>query len=237
MIIRVVDEYNEKGHLVYAENFVGAFSRGKTREEAFAKLESEIVRYGKWSGIEITNESIEIKTVQEKLSSLDVCDADSDVIFDSERLPLITESYEYLKKLALKSAADFLAMYNSVPEKDKTLLKPRKTFYGFVPATAREMYEHTKNVNSYYFGEIGITAENEQDILACRQRGFEETEKQKGFLSNKVFMGSYNEEWSLAKVVRRFIWHDRIHAKAMFRMACALSDAYGYEKPVNPFYF
>lgn len=31
--------------------------------------------------------------------------------------------------------------------------------------------------------------------------------------------GSYNEEWSLRKVLRRFIWHDRIHAKAMYKMA------------------
>ena len=27
------------------------------------------------------------------------------------------------------------------------------------------------------------------------------------------------ERWTLAKVIRRFIWHDRIHAKAMWRMA------------------
>lgn len=26
------------------------------------------------------------------------------------------------------------------------------------------------------------------------------------------------EEWSLRKMLRRFIWHDRIHAKAMYRM-------------------
>ena len=29
----------------------------------------------------------------------------------------------------------------------------------------------------------------------------------------------FDEEWSLRKVLRRFIWHDRIHAKAMYRMA------------------
>lgn len=34
-----------------------------------------------------------------------------------------------------------------------------------------------------------------------------------------VCVGSYGEEWSLRKVLRRFIWHDRIHAKAMYRMA------------------
>ena len=40
-----------------------------------------------------------------------------------------------------------------------------------------------------------------------------------GFLNNPVIEGSYGELWSLRKVMRRFIWHDRIHAKAMYRMA------------------
>ena len=38
-------------------------------------------------------------------------------------------------------------------------------------------------------------------------------------MNNTVYRGSYGEEWSLQKVLRRFIWHDRIHAKAMYRMA------------------
>lgn len=43
--------------------------------------------------------------------------------------------------------------------------------------------------------------------------------KPAALLKNTVFRGSYDEEWSLRKVLRRFIWHDRIHAKAMYRMA------------------
>ena len=67
-----------------------------------------------------------------------------------------------------------------------------------------------------------MEADNEGTILACRQRGFEALEAQPDFLAGQVFQGSYAEEWSLAKVLRRFLWHDRIHAKAMYRMACAI---------------
>lgn len=81
------------------------------------------------------------------------------------------------------------------------------------------MYEHTKNVNSYYFGEIGVSVHNEGTIATCRELGFTLLEQQPDFLNNKVYRGSYEEEWSLRKVLRRFIWHDRIHAKAMYRMA------------------
>lgn len=52
------------------------------------------------------------------------------------------------------------------------MLPARKTFYGAVPRTAEEMYVHTKNVNAYYFGEIGVEAGNDGDILSCRCEGF-----------------------------------------------------------------
>ena len=81
------------------------------------------------------------------------------------------------------------------------------------------MYTHTKSVNSYYFAEIGVDADSDGTIPECRTRGFDALEKQAGCLTRPVISGSYDEEWSLAKVLRRFLWHDRIHAKAMYRMA------------------
>lgn len=110
-------------------------------------------------------------------------------------------------------------MYEAIPDKNKSALPGRKTFYGQVPCTAEEMYTHTKNVNSYYFGEIGIDADNEGSIYECRKRGFEKLESMPDFLSGRLQEGSYGEMWSVRKVLRRFIWHDRIHAKAMWKMA------------------
>lgn len=222
MKINLIDEYNDNGHLIYIENFVGAHLRGKTFGECIEKLKNEINSYSKWLNIDIFDEPIEIKTVQSKFSGLKISDADSDIIFNSEKKPLSQSEYENLKSLALKSAKDFLALYLSVPDKDATSLSPRQTFYGKKPLTANEMYEHTKNVNNYYFGEIGVDADNKGNIYTCRIKGFEKLEMQPDFLKNKVFAGSYDEEWSLRKLMRRFIWHDRIHAKAMYRMATKL---------------
>ena len=129
------------------------------------------------------------------------------------------EEYQHLKALALKSAQDFLTLYHSIPQKDATISPARKTFYGQVPRSANEMYEHTKSVNAYYFAEIDVDADNTGDIWDCRRRGFEALERKADFLENATYEGSYGEDWSLRKVLRRFIWHDRIHAKAMYRMA------------------
>lgn len=156
------------------------------------------------------------------------------MLFESEQAPLTTEEYEALKTLALKSAKDFLALYESIPDKNAAAAPERKTFYGKVPCTANEMYEHTKNVNTYYFAEIAVEADHDGNIYECRKRGFESLESNPDFLQNTVRKGSYGEDWSLRKVLRRFIWHDRIHAKAMYRMAIKV---FGAENVVNPFYF
>ena len=253
MKIKCVWEHNGNDSLLYATNYIGAFTRGETKEIALSKMQSEVESYLRWkegvgqNDLEMhvsvedginpevhaqarsgANQEVQeqlgskasIEVVQEHLSSLDICDADSDVLFDTEKAPLTIQEYLELKALALKSAEDFLTLYEAIPDKHSSVLAEKKTFLGPRPRTAFEMYEHTKSVNSYYFGEIDVEADNEGNIYECRARGFELLEQQADFLNKRVIPGSYDEEWSLRKVLRRFIWHDRIHAKAMYRMAC-----------------
>ncbi|MBQ7492293.1 MAG: hypothetical protein IJT76_06880 [Clostridia bacterium] len=235
MKVRCVWEHNGSDSILYADNFVGAFTRGSSQEEAKLKMPEEIRRFQVWKG-EAPAENFEIEIVQEKDSALQVKDADSDVIFETEETPLSTEEYQYLKSVALKSAEDFYRLYALFPDKNKSANPIRKTFYGAVPRTAEEMYQHTKNVNAYYFSEIGVDADNEGSIVSCRKRGFDALETIPNFLSLEAVTGSYDERWSVRKVLRRFIWHDRIHAKAMYRMgvltfgAEAIPDVFGFNR-------
>ena len=233
MIINCVWEHNGNDTLLYAIDFIGAYTRGESLEIAKTKMPDEIASYLKWLG-EDAFENIEIIIAGEKDSDLAIKDADSDVLFENEKVPFTVEEYEMLKALALKSAKDFLTLYESIPDKSATASLARKTFYGQVPRTADEMYEHTKNVNEYYFAEIEIDADNCGNIYECRKRGFEALEAKADYLNNAVIEGSYGEDWSLRKVLRRFIWHDRIHARAMYRMAIKV---FGTENVANPFCF
>ena len=231
MTINCVWEHNGGDTLLYAVDHIGAYTRGETLEAAIQKMPAEICAYRKWRG-EKADTVMEVTIVGEKSSELTIRDADSDVLFESERAPLTAVEYAKLKALALRSAQDFLALYESVPGKNAAAAPARKTFYGKVPRTAEEMYVHTKNVNTYYFSEIHVDADNDGSIYACRKRGFEALESRPDYLQNAVFHGSYGEDWSLRKVLRRFIWHDRIHARAMYRMAVTL---FGAERIENPF--
>ena len=217
MKVRCVWEHNGSDSILYAENLVGAFTRGASLKETVLKMPEEIRRFQLWKGEPSINDCT-VEIVQEKESDLEVKDADSDVLFRTEEMPLSAEEYRYLKSVAMKSAEDFYALYASFPDKNRSANPVRKTFYGAVPRTAEEMYQHTKNVNAYYFSEIGVDADNEGTIISCRTSGFDALESIPDFLSLPVVTGSYDEQWSVRKVLRRFIWHDRIHAKAMYRM-------------------
>ncbi|MCI9449150.1 MAG: hypothetical protein HFE30_02700 [Clostridiales bacterium] len=219
MELRCIWEHNGNDSLLYSGNYIGAFTRGASIETTIQKMRTEIHSYLTWLGKDIPNIT-GIEVIQEKESDLQIKDADTEVIFDSEREPLSKDEYFELKSIALKSAYDFEMLYHLIPDKDKSVIKPRNTFYGIIPATAYEMIEHTKCVNPYYFGEIGVKADTNGGLPECRKAGFDILEQRSDFLDNIVYRGSFGEEWSLKKVIRRFIWHDRIHAKAMWRMAC-----------------
>ena len=224
--MRCVWEHNGNDTLLYSVDYVGAYTRGNSLEAAMSKMRTEIDAYSLWCGQERGYEN-NVDIIQEKDCNLQIADADSDILFDTEKVPLSREEYEELKALVLKSASDFYDLYSSISNKNESCLPERRTFYGVVPRTAQEMYEHTKNVNSYYFAEIDVDVDNEGTIYDCRKRGFERLEQIPGFFNNVLIEGSYDELWSLRKVMRRFLWHDRIHAKAMYRMVVKTFGAFG----------
>ena len=162
--MRCIWEHNGDDTLLYSADYIGAFTRGENLEVAIEKMQNEVISYLNWKNDSIL-EDVKVEIVQEKKSDLHIADADSDVIFEDEKNPLTIEEYKQLKNLVLKSAEDFLKLYQLIPDVEKSCLPERKTFYGAVPRTAKEMYEHTKNVNAYYFGEIGIDADNDGNIV------------------------------------------------------------------------
>ena len=216
-MIRCVWEHRGNDTIVWPVDYPGAFARGASLAEALKKLPRDLSEWSDWTG-GAAPEFCDIQIIADVPSGLDVRDADSDVLLEKEKMPLQWDEYERLREMALRSGSQFLTLYESVPDPDHSENPVRQTFYGAVPRTARQMYEHTKNVNAYYFGEIGVETDNEGSIVECRRKGFQALEQQPDFLNNSVFDGSWEERWTLRKLLRRFIWHDRLHARAMERM-------------------
>ena len=100
MIIYCVWEHNGNDTLLYAVDYIGAYTRGESLEIAKAKMPDEIASYFRWLG-EDDSDSMEVAIAGEKTSDLAIKDADSDVLFESEKVPLTADEYEKLKALAL----------------------------------------------------------------------------------------------------------------------------------------
>lgn len=232
--MKAVCEFNENGYLIYSVDYPGAYVRGASENEALAKFGGELRSYLRWSGVEQPPyDAPEIEIAERHLSGLQICQADSDVLFDAEREPLTEAEYERLKLLVLKSARDFRRLYESIPNPDISGRPPRRCFYGPVPRTPREMYEHTNRVTSYYTGAYGLETEDVPDIYLNRMQALSELENLPDFLDCRVYTAPDGETWTIRKSLRRFLWHDRIHAKAMWRTASALWGS----SIENPFFF
>lgn len=214
-------EYSEKGCMLYSLDCPGAFARGVSREETMTKLPADVEAFCRWAGWEIPVGPVTI-TEEKFQPDMKVEDADSDMIFAGERQPMTAEEYALLRELVLRSARDLDILYDSVPDKDASLGEARKTFYGAYPDTARKMFAHTNSVTAYYVGELGADVDNLPGCYENRLNGLAAVEKIPDFLNLPVIEGSYGELWSLRKVLRRFLWHDRIHARAMYRRAKAV---------------
>ena len=214
-------EYNDKGCILYSLDCPGAFARGRNREEAAAKLPADVAAFCRWAGWEVPAGPVDI-TEEKYQPDMRVEDADSDMIFSAERQPMTAEEYALLRELVLRSARDLDALYGSVPDRDAPLGDARSTFYGEYPDTARKMFEHTNRVTSYYVGELGAETDSLPGCYENRLNGLSAVENIPDVLNLPVTEGSYGEEWSLRKVLRRFLWHDRIHARAMYRRAKAV---------------
>ena len=160
-------------------------------------------------------------------------DADSDLLLEADCAPMTEADYAAAKLLVLKSARDFCTLFESIPNPDISPRAPRTSFYGPVPRTPREMYDHTNSTTAYYMAAFGIPFENMPDLYANRLQALAEIEEREELLTGKVCTAPDGERWTLRKLLRRFLWHDRIHARAMWRMAAplwgsAVADPFGF---------
>ena len=110
MKVNCVWEHNGDDTILYSSNFVGAFTRGKSRGEAIQKMPSEIMSYLKWKS-DLIPDILESEIIQKKASELTISDADSDVLFDEEKKPLSLDEYEALKTFGKDAVPNVFSFY------------------------------------------------------------------------------------------------------------------------------
>jgi len=237
-IVSIAFETNGRGYIGFIAELPGAFVRGRTEEEALSKVDGEVKVYLKWLGIE-QKWSYDSVIVQRHQSSLMIEDADCEILLNIDKETMSGEDFTNLIDLVSYSGETFLKIYTNAKFKDwidETRI--RKTFYGENPKTLQEIFNHVKGCQYYYLSRAKIAFEKtEEDFMKIRDFCLRKIEELYIRNDNSLIFEADNELWTLKKILRRFLWHDRIHGKAMTRILqkqkqLGVIDEYG-----DPFYF
>jgi len=231
-------ETNGKGYIGFIAELPGAFVRGRTEEEALSKVDWEVRFYLKWLGIE-QKWNYNTIVVQRHQSSLMVEDADNEILLDADKGTMGEEEFTNLIGLVWFSGETFLRIYNNAKFKDWIdEARIRKTFYGENPKSIQEIFDHVKNCQYYYLSRTKIEFEGkEKEFVKIRGFCLRKIEELYRKYNNSLIFETDNELWTVRKILRRFIWHDRIHGKAMVRILEKQKQLGIIDKYEDPFYF
>jgi hypothetical protein len=236
-IVSISFETNGKGYIGFIVELPGAFVRGKTEDEAIAKVNREVNIYLKWLCIK-HNPHYKIQVVQKHQSALQVEDADNEILLKADKKAMDEIEFRNLLSLVCFSGETFLKLYTNVEFKDWVdEERIRKTFYGDNPKTIREIFDHVRNCQYYYLSRMRINEEIEGDFMVIRKFCLEKLEPLYHESNNSLKFEIDNELWTLKKVLRRFIWHDRIHGKAMVRILEKQKQLNIIDNYEDPFHF
>ncbi len=221
--MNILYETNSLGYLGWIIDLPGAYIRGKTLADARLKISQEIKDYDAWLEIQTNENKSYVETI--KQCDLHVEDADSNVIFDIELEHFKDiNDFSYWCNKAVISGRKAEELYNKCRHKE--IIDPkmvRKTFYGDVYSTINGQFKHIVDVQNYYLCQIHEEIDVRMELAISRVKFVEQLKTKYAEEGNKLY--HYDEEdWTIRKIIRRIIWHDRIHSKAIERMEKRLEE-------------
>jgi len=230
-------ETNGKGYLGFLCDYPGAYIRGKSIEEALSKTGHELQSYQKWLGIEEKG-AFQAHVVKKHESSLMIEDADSNILLETDLEPMTKREFDELSFLLLKSGKTTYQIYQSAEFKDWIDQdRIRKTFYGDTPKTIREILHHIDSVQYYYLSRMRISVKHISDFIKGRELCVEKLQQLFHKNCNNKINNIDSESWTLKKILRRFLWHDRIHSKSMIKILKKQNEMGLITSVQDPFFF
>ena len=218
--LSVALETNGKGFMGFIVELPGAFVRGPDEPSALSKVLAEAQSYLRWLH-DSDKISIQPQVVQQHSCSLMVEDGDCEILLDSDKGFVGHSEWMQLMDLVKYSGQTFNTLFEHTQFKDWVdEARVRQTFYGANKKTIKEIFDHVKRTQYYYLSRTGQRAieEEGESLPSSRDECLKALNKLFDKQSNSKVYTVDNEDWTLKKIMRRFIWHDRIHGKAIVRI-------------------
>ncbi len=236
--LSVAMETNGTGFHGYIVELPGAYVRGPSEVEALSKAPTEAGSYLAWLGQKKSFPKARI--VQSHRCRLMVEDADNEILLDDDSRAISQSDFQHLVELATYSGLTFTKLYDSARLKDWVdEARIRTTFYGDNKKTINEIFYHVKRTQYYYLSRTGpsFREDEAEPFMNIRNYCLETLDGLFRENGNAKLYGVDDEKWTLKKVLRRFIWHDRIHGKAITRILEKQRQLRLIDKYQDPFQF
>ena len=218
--LSVALETNGKGFMGFIVELPGAFVRGPDESSALSKIQGEASSFLRWLRVD-DNVIMLSQVVQRHSCKLMVEDGDCEILVDSDKSFVSHMEWTQLMDLVKYSGETFNTLFEHSQLKDWVdEARVRQTFYGANRTTVKEIFDHVKRTQYYYLSRAGLrtTYDESEGLLAIRDDGLQALNKLFDKQGNSEVYVKESEYWTLKKLMRRFIWHDRIHAKAIVRI-------------------
>ncbi|MHC4342709.1 MAG: DinB family protein, partial [Planctomycetota bacterium] len=213
-----------------APSLCGCATWAATESEVLARIPAKIEEYVEWlrGHGEITHGFDGTVEVVERIRG-------DEVLFTSDRVGATPEEVSRATKLLGWTRDDLLATLSGLPPQALDWDPPHRPVPRWAQwRTARQILRHIALTEvGYYLSWIGYPAVDPGKIAGEWRRVLDDTRAEtlrflrevRGSTDRLRLAKRGGEEWSVRKVLRRLVWHERIHTKSIRRILRRFREA------------
>lgn len=208
----------------------GCYSRAPTFDEATSKVPMKIREFLDWlrkHGEQVSDDHYEVSTeVSEVITGKwPVNLGDSQALFKSDLRPLDEEEVRRCIRYVKYAREDLIQLYLNAPE-DALEWKPDES----TPRHIKRIAEHVAEVDLFYLERLGprrfkkwplnfLETSNELAIMRLSNLSDDEVNCSVSHHPPGGWTGTAEPEgWTARKVLRRFVWHERLHSATVSKL-------------------
>lgn len=215
---------------ILVQDLPGCYSRAPTFDEAVRKVPNKIREFLDWlrihgESIEETQYDVETEISETIRGCWPVNLGDSQALFNADLKPLNQEEVDRYLNYMSYAREDLIDLYLRVP-KDALEWKPDDS----TPRNIKRIAEHVGEVDLFYIERLRGRRHEEwplnflettEEIRKLRMLALSKDERNCSVSYHQPggWTGTTSPEgWTARKVLRRFIWHERLHTATMKRL-------------------
>jgi predicted RNase H-like HicB family nuclease len=221
---------------VFVRELPGCYSRAPTFDGAVTKTPLKIREFLEWlhkHGEPITEDAYGVETEVAEIvrGNWPVNLGDSQALFEADLISLDREEVNRCIRFMKYAREDLISLYSGQP-KDSLEWKPDAA----TPRNIKRIAEHVAECSLFYMERIKprrfeewpltfLEVADELSIMRLLNLSDEEMNCQVSYHQPGEWTGTHQPEgWTARKVLRRFVWHERLHTTTVRKLARQFSE-------------